>query len=100
LFPVKAFVDRFGEILAELDALAASRDSEALEELNAEFEDALLLLGELKPQDEDFDEDLADTLEELRALAGDYRALSESLPDVAEPARRLEMAVALAEGGA
>ena len=95
MFPIQSLIERVEEILAELDALAEALDGEDaddVEELNAELEDALLLLCELKPQDEDFDDDLADALEELRALAGDYRALSRRVPGVAGPARRLELA--------
>ena len=55
---------------AILDALDALGDG-ALDDLNAEFEDALMLLSELDPDTER--EDYADTLEAIRSLAGDYR---------------------------
>ena len=55
---------------AILDALDALGDG-ALDDLNAEFEDALKLLSELDPDTER--EDYADTLEAIRSLAGDYR---------------------------
>lgn len=63
---------RFNEILDALDALADGGAAEALDDLNAELEDALALLQETDPEDEP--EDYADTLETIRALAGDYRA--------------------------
>ncbi len=102
MFPVRQFVERFGEILSELDDLVhAVEDDEAaedLEDLNAELEDAIMLLTELKPDAEDWQEDLSGTLEDLRALAGDYRALANSVPGVSPLARRLDMAAGLALG--
>lgn len=87
------YVDRLREILAELDALAESLDggeAEALEELNAEFDDALMLFDELGG--EDAREELDDALEELGALAGDYRTLAERIDGVGPLAERLDMA--------
>lgn len=91
MLDMKACAGGFGEILSELDALAGDLgDAEELEELNAELEDALMMLGELDQRDGDFDEDLEDALEELRALAEDYLRLAKAIPGVEEPARRLE----------
>lgn len=100
MFPIQSFMERFEGILAELDALAAARsgDAEALEDLNAEFEDALLLLGELDLREGDWREELDDALEELRSLAGDYRALAGEDSKLAELANRLGMAVDMAAG--
>ncbi|MDO4866134.1 MAG: hypothetical protein Q4C10_06215 [Clostridia bacterium] len=87
------YVERLREILAELDALAEALDggeAEALEELNAEFEDALMLFDELGG--EDAREELDDALEELGALAGDYRALAKRIDGAGPLAERLEMA--------
>lgn len=99
MFPMRDFMERFGELLSELDALAADCDGEAcedLEDLNAELEDALLLLGEWKPEDDA--EELADALEELCALAEDYRALSDRVPGLSDIADRLRMAADMALG--
>lgn len=99
MFPIRDFMERFGELLSELDALAADCDGEAcedLEDLNAELEDALLLLGEWKPEDDA--EELADALEELCALAEDYRALSDRVPGLSDIADRLRMAADMALG--
>ena len=90
------YVNRLREILEELDALAAEQDggeAEALEELNAEFEDALMLFDELGG--EDAREELDDALEELDALAGDYRALAGRIDGVGTLAERLDMAAQL-----
>ena len=90
------YVTRLREILEELDALAAEQDggeAEALEELNAEFEDALMLFDELGG--EDAREELDDALEELDALAGDYRAFAGRIDGVGTLAERLDMAAQL-----
>ena len=99
MYPMLQFMDRFGGILAELDELAAKaagEAAEALEDQNAELEDALMLLGELKPDDADDAEELAGTLEDLRALAEDYRDLSEAIPGLSDLADRLDMNATLA----
>ena len=104
MFPIRQFAERFGEILSELDELAnaaaGGEAAEDLEDLNAELEDAILLLSELRPEGEDWREELTGTLEDLRALAGDYCALAGDIPDVAPLAQRLEMAAELALGSA
>ena len=95
----KAFMERFDGILEELDALAENCPGEAaedLEDLNAELEDALLLLNECKKGDDP--EELADALEDLRALAGDYRGLADGIPALASLADQLEMAAGMALG--
>ena len=96
MYPDKEFMKRFEVILAELDVLAGEADDEELDDLNAELEDALLLLGQLRPDDVDAREELSDTLEEIKALAGDYRALE--IEGVGEPAARLSMAAEMAMG--
>ena len=96
MFPIRQFEARFREILEELDALCETLDSEDLEDMNAELEDALLLLSEIGAEEADRDEQLADALDELSALAGDYMSMADGVPGREEPARRLEMAVELA----
>lgn len=99
MFPMRDFMERFGELLSELDALAADCEDvvcEDLEDLNAELEDALLLLGEWKPEDDA--EELADALEELRALAEGYGALSDHVPGLSDLTDRLRMAADMALG--
>ena len=96
---VKAFMERFGGILAELDALAeacAPSVAEDLEDLNAELEDALLLLGELKEGEAD---ELTGTLEDLRALAEDYRALANGMPELAGQRPRIAASSRVANPG-
>ena len=90
-------VERLEAVLGELDALAGTcEEPEALEDLNAEFEDALILLSEIDPREDGWQEELSDALEELRALAGDYRGTG--VPGVAALADRLEAASDMAAG--
>lgn len=88
------FVSRFQAILDELDAFEMN---EALEELNAEFEDALFMLESIDYEDEDAPEEFADSLEELQALAEAYRALSGEMPELLQKVRELEMCLEMAE---
>lgn len=102
MFPGKKLEARFCEILDELDDLAGACEgsaAEALEDLNAELEDALLLFSELKPTDEDWREECAGALETILALAEDYRALAKDVPGIAEAAQSLEAAANTALGG-
>lgn len=91
--PTAAYVKRFEALLAELDDAADDVDdddaAEALDDLNAEFEDALFMLSQIRPQDDGAAEDMNDTLETLRALAEDYRALEGGGEAVRELADRL-----------
>ena len=90
---IMTIAKRFEAILSELDALAEACDSpEALEDLNAEFEDTLLLLSELNLVDEGYQEELDDIMEDLRSLADDYRALARDIPGVEALADRLKRA--------
>ncbi len=87
---IEAYRTRLSALMEAFDALAEDcGDSDALDELNAEFEDALLLLSQLKEGSDDWEEELADTLEEFAALAEDYRALAEDIPDLAPLAEQL-----------
>ena len=79
MLPIRDYEARFQEILEAMDAACEQmedQDAETLEELNAEFEDALFMLGEIDPKDEGANEELRDALEELDALRADYQKLS------------------------
>ena len=89
MLDVSTLVPRFGELLSALDALECDED---LEELNAEFEDALFMLSEIDPKSEDAAEELADALEEFDALREDY-ARRDDAKDIAE---RLGMLIQMA----
>lgn len=96
MYPEKEFMKRFETILSELDALSGESEDEALDDLNAELEDALFMLSQIRPGDEDAAEELSDTLEEILALAGDYQKLD--IGGVGEVAARLSMTARLALG--
>ena len=90
---IKTIVERFEAVLAELDALAGACGSpEALEDLNAEFEDALMMLSEIDPRGEDWREELSEALDGMKALAGDYRTMAGDIPGVMALAERIEAA--------
>ena len=97
---MREFEERCLGVLDELDELAeAGACGGELEELNAELEDALMLLAEARPEDEDWREELEDALEELDALAADYRALSGGVGEIGALALKLEQAVRMAAEG-
>ncbi|MBQ8111414.1 MAG: hypothetical protein IJ124_14760 [Clostridia bacterium] len=88
--------ERLEALLEELDVLLTDREpeaAEALEELNAEYEDALMLLDSIGKDSDDSEEELSDALEEFRALAADYRALAGRVDGLELLAERLEAAV-------
>ena len=72
MFSVKSYVNQLNRLLEQLDGISEDLDDEDLEDLNAEFEDAIFMFSELDPKDDGFQEDLDDALETLSALAGDY----------------------------
>ena len=96
MLSIHQFAKRFREILAALDDIAEQSGDEDLEELNAEFEDALFMLSEIDPQSEDAPEELSDALDEFDALAGDYARREAS----ADAARRLGMLVQMLRSNA
>lgn len=101
MFPIREFEKRFQEILSDMDAHAEQLDgeaAEALEEQNAEFEDALMLLETIDAEDEDWREAVSDALEELDALCADYRRLAEKDSALGALTERMERLVRIAEG--
>ena len=97
MFPIKEFERRFREILDEADAIreAAEEWSENLDELNADFEDALFVIESIEDGDEDWRDAFSDALAEFRDIAEAYgKQPNRELKELAE---RLEMAVKLAE---
>lgn len=100
MFPIKEFEKRFREILTSLDELRDGCDgdaAESIEEMNAEYEDALFLIECTNPDDEDWQEEFADALEEFKDLLEGYRDLAEDVSELDEVADRLDMAIQLAE---
>ena len=94
MFPIREFEKRFREILDDLDELreGAGGDAlEALDEMNADYEDALFVIESIGPEDEDWREAFADALAE-------FRELQDRMPELEDLTGRLQMAVTMAEG--
>lgn len=100
MFPIKEFEKRFREILAQLDEFRDLCDDdqiEVIEEMNAEYEDALFVIECIDANDEEWAEEFNDALEEFEDLLEGYRKLSEELPEVKDAADRLDMAIRMAD---
>ena len=89
MLPIAEFEARFSKILAALDDIA---DGEDMEELNAEFEDALFMLSQIDPKPDDAPEEFMDALDELDALRADYARI----PSAREVAERMGMLIEFA----
>lgn len=88
------FLSRFQALLDELDEFEMD---DALEEVNAEFEDALFLLESIDDQEEDADEEIADVLEELDDLLTRYRLLAEERAELRQKVLEFEMLLQMAK---
>ena len=91
MLPIAEFEARFRDILAALDDIA---DGEDMEELNAEFEDALFMLSQIDPRADDAPEEFMDAMDEFDALRADYARI----PSAREVAERLGMLIGMARG--
>ena len=80
MLPIAEFEARFRDILAALDDIA---DGEDMEELNAEFEDALFMLSQIDLGADTAPEEFTDALDEFDDLRADYARLP-AAKDVAE----------------
>ena len=89
MLPIAEYAARFGEILAALDDIA---DGEDMEELNAEFEDALFMLSQIDPKSDDAAEEFMDALDEFDALRADYTRI----PAAKDAAERMGMLIEFA----
>jgi len=101
MFPIKEFGKRLNEILENMDGILNECNPddgtlEAFEDLNAETEDALMMLDEINPMDESWIEEAADALDEFESLCGDYRELSEKIPEIAAEVQRMGMTIDMA----
>ena len=89
MIDIERCVERLGELLEALDALQLDmdgEDAEALEDLNAELEDTMMLL---EGADDEDDELLDDARDELREMVKDYEALAKKNAAIAPLAERL-----------
>lgn len=99
MFPIEEFQKRFFAVLDSLDALFALQTGELqerMDEMNAELEDALMMLDEIDMRDEDAKEQLDGTLEEIEDLADEYLALAPRVKDLEALAGRLKMIAKMA----
>ena len=96
MLPIAEFEKRFRALLEELDGVAEDTGDEDLEDMNAEFEDALFMLSEIDPKSDDAAEELDDALDELEALKDSYARW----PEAREAADRLGMLIQMARGNA
>lgn len=90
---LSVFLERFQEILEDLDAFEMD---ETLEELNAQLEDALFLLESVDADAEGAGEERSGAIEEIGGLLEEYRALSTRRPELCQKVLELEMAVQMA----
>ena len=88
------FVKRFQEIL---DAMDEFEMDEALEELNAQFEDTLFWMENIDEEVEDAADEIEDALEEISDLLDGYRELAKDRNELSQKVTELEMAVKMAE---
>jgi len=99
MFAVEMSKKRFRAVLDRLDEIrdAAAVQEENLDEMNAEFEDALFVIECIGAEDDDWQEALGDALEEFRDLAHGYRQIALAIPALGEVIDELEAAVDAAE---
>ena len=84
------FIARFQGILDAFD------EFDALEEINAEFEDSLFFMESIDTESEEAAEEIGDLLDELEALCGDYRDAASGNAEQTEILQQFEMAVEMA----
>jgi len=97
MFPVKEFEKRFRERLDVLDRICEEKGLEELEELNANYEDALFVIECINENEEDWKEEFSDALDEFRDLCGEYERLASEEPALAAEAELLNHLILMAE---
>lgn len=96
MYPIKEFEKRFRGLLDEMDELRADAADEDLEELAADFEDALFVVECIGANDEDWREQFTDALDEFSDIAKDSRRLAGKIPEMQEIAERTEALIQMA----
>ena len=87
-------LEQFNVTLERLDALGGDIDpdtADELDDLNAELEDLLLMLSEIKPTGDDWQEEVSGIMEDIQALSEDYAALGADIPGVLPLAAHLRI---------
>lgn len=96
MYPIKEFEKRFRGLLDEMDELRADADDEDLEELAADFEDALFVVECIGADDEDWREQLIDALDEFSDIAEGSRRLAGEIPQMEGIAGRMDALIQMA----
>ena len=96
MYPIKEFEKRFRGLLDEMDELRADADDEDLEELAADFEDALFVIECIGANDEDWREQFIDALDEFSDIAEGSRRLAGEIPQMEGIAGRMDALIQMA----
>ena len=96
MYPIKEFEKRFRGLLDEMDELRADADDEDLEELAADFEDALFVIECISANDEDWREQFTDALDEFSDIAEGSRRLAGEIPQMEGIAGRMDALIQMA----
>ena len=96
MYPIKEFEKRFHDLLDEIDDLRIEVDSGKLDELAADFEDALFVIECIGANDEDWREQFTDALDEFSDIAKDSRRLAGKIPELEGITGRTEALIQMA----
>ena len=96
MYPIKEFEKRFRALLDEMDELRADADDEELEELAADFEDALFVVECIGADDEDWREQFTDALDEFSDIAEGSRRLAGEISPLEGIAGRMDALIQMA----
>ena len=96
MYPIKEFEKRFRDLLDEIDDLRIEVDSGKLDELAADFEDALFVIECIGANDEDWREQFTDALDEFSDIAEGSRRLAGEIPRMEGIAGRMDALIQMA----
>lgn len=88
------FIERFRAILEDMDGI---NGGEALEEINAELEDAIFWMENIDEDEADAQEEMEGALEEMEDILAEYRKLQAKLPAIGQKTTELEMCLQMAK---
>ena len=96
MYPIKEFEKRFHDLLDEIDDLRIEVESGKLDELAADFEDALFVIECIGANDEDWREQFTDALDEFSDIAEGSRRLAGEIPRMEGIAGRMDALIQMA----
>ena len=96
MYPIKEFEKRFHDLLDEIDDLRIEVESGKLDELAADFEDALFVIECIGANDEDWREQFTDALDEFSDIAKDSRRLAGEIPQMEGITGRMDALIQMA----